>query len=183
MKPRLVLLALLIVALALGAWATGLHETWTTARLQASVAEAGAWGLLLFFAAFTAGQLLQVPGVVFILAARAAWGPVAGFTTAYAGAVLSATLVFLIVRAVGGTPLAEVRWAPARRLLAGLDRRPVATIAALRALLMLAPPLNYALALSPVRPGQHLLGSALGLLVPVSAVVFLSEGALALLGR
>lgn len=181
MKPRLLLLVLLLGALAFGAWSSGLHEQWTSERLRLAVTEAGAWGLLVFFAAFTAGQLLQVPGVVFVLAARAAWGPVGGFASAYAGAILSAALVFLFVRAVGGTPLGEIRWPPARRILSGLDRRPVLTVAALRALFMLNPPLNYALALSPVRPHQHLLGSALGLLAPVTAVVFLSEGALALL--
>jgi hypothetical protein len=46
--------------------------------------------------------------------------------------------------------------------------------------MMLAPPLTYALALSPVKQRDHLVGSALGLVIPVSAVVFLSEAALAL---
>lgn len=183
MKTRWLRLAALALALALMfvlAQVSGLRDALTTERLQQAVTQAGWWGLGLFFVTFTLGQLMQVPGVVFVLVARVAWGPMWGFASAYVGAVISASLVFLVVRAVGGRPLAEVTWPPARRILAGLERWPVLTIASLRAVMMLNPPLNYALALSPVRARHHLVGSALGLVVPVAAVVFLSEGALAL---
>lgn len=179
-RLRVIALVLGLGGLVLLAHATGAREWMTEERLQQLVAAAGWWGLAVFFAAFTVGQLLQVPGVVFIFVARAAWGPVLGFAGAYAGAVISATLVFLLVRSVGGKPLGELRWSPARRILAGLERRPVLTIAALRVVMMLSPPLNYALALSPVRQRHHLLGSVLGLLLPVGAVVFLSDAVLAL---
>lgn len=159
---------------------SGAREWMTEERLQRAVNAAGWWGLALFFATFTVGQLVQVPGVVFILVARVVWGPTLGFGLAYAGSLIAATLVFVLVRAVGGKPLGAITWPPARRILAGLEQRPVLTIAALRAVLMLAPPLNYALALSPVKQRDHLLGSALGLVLPVSAVVFLWEAALAL---
>ena len=178
---RLGALALTLVLLVVLARVTGLRDALTTERLQQAVADAGWWGLALFFVTFTVGQLLQVPGVVFVLVARAAWGPVLGFANAYVGAVVSASLVFLLVRAVGGKPLGEVTWPPARKILGGLERWPVLTIASLRAVMMLNPPLNYALALSPVRQRHHLLGSMLGLVVPVAIVVFLSEGALAAL--
>lgn len=178
---RLAVLVAIVVAVMLAGYFTGARAWLSEENLQRAVAAAGLWGLALFFATFTVGQLLQVPGVVFIVVARVAWGPMLGFAGAYTGAVISAALVFLFVRAVGGKPLGEITWAPARRILAGLERRPVLTIAALRAVMMLTPPLNYALALSPVRQDHHLLGSVLGLLVPVAVTVFLSEGALALL--
>jgi uncharacterized membrane protein YdjX (TVP38/TMEM64 family) len=184
MKTRWLRLAALVFALALLfvlASVTGLREALVAGRLQGMVVEAGWWGLALFFVTFTVGQLLQVPGIVFVLMARAAWGPVLGFASGYVGAVISATLVFLLVRAVGGKPLAEVTWPPARKLLAGLERRPVLTVASLRAVMTLSPPLNYALALSSVKQGHHFVGSALGLVLPVALMVFLSEGVMALL--
>lgn len=177
---RLGALVLVFALLFLAAHLSGLREGMTAERLQGAVLEAGWWGVLLFFFTFAVGQVLQVPGVVFILVARAAWGPLLGFANAYVGSLLAATLVFMLVRAVGGKPLAEVTWPPARRILAGLERRPVLTVATLRVVMMLAPPLNYALALSGVRQRHHLAGSAAGLLVSVSVVVFLSEGAIAL---
>ncbi|MDP1829382.1 MAG: VTT domain-containing protein [Archangium sp.] len=177
---RIVALVFLLAGLiVLGSMPT-VREAFTTEKLQAGVAAAGWWGLALFFVTFTVGQLLQVPGFVFILVARAAWGPLLGFANAYVGSLIAATLVFLLVRAVGGKPLGAITWPPAVRVLAGLERRPVLTIASLRALMMLTPPLNYALALSPVGQRHHLIGSAIGLVVPVALVVFLSEGALAL---
>ena len=121
-----------------------------------------------------------MPGALFIVAARVVWGPVLGFAIAYAGAIISAVSVFAMVRGVGGKPLGEIKWPPAKRILAGLEQRPILTIAALRAVMMLAPPLTYALALSPVKHRDHLIGSAIGLVVPVTIVVFLSEGAMAL---
>jgi len=166
---------LLLVLAFVVASVTGVRDWLTAERLQHAVSEAGWWGLALFFVVFSVGQLMQVPGVVFIIAARAAWGPTLGFAGAFVGAVVSATFVFVLVRAIGGKPLGEIRWAPARRILAGLERRPVLTIAALRAVMMLAPPLNYAFALSPIRQRHHLLGSAIGLVAPVAVVVFLSE--------
>jgi uncharacterized membrane protein YdjX (TVP38/TMEM64 family) len=60
---------------------------------------------VLFFAVFTVGQLVQVPGVIFILVARVVWGPIVGFGLAYLGSVFSAAAVFMMVRAVGGKPL------------------------------------------------------------------------------
>jgi uncharacterized membrane protein YdjX (TVP38/TMEM64 family) len=183
MKTRWLRLAALFLTLGFALFVghvTGLRTALTAERLQAAVLEAGWWGLALFCLSFTIGQLLQVPGAVFIVVARAAWGPTLGFAHAYLGSVIAATLVFLVVRSVGGKPLGEVSWPPARRILAGLERRPVLTIASLRALLLLNPPLNYALALTPVRHRHHFLGSALGLVVPVAVVVFLSEGVLAL---
>ncbi|MBE2249882.1 MAG: VTT domain-containing protein [Myxococcus sp.] len=173
-------LVLLVVGLLLVGSLPEVRAVLTAERLQQAVVEAGVWGFVVFVVCFTVGQLLQVPGVVFVLAARAAWGPVLGFTNAYVGALVAAGVGFLLVRTLGGQPLGDVTWGPARRILAGLERRPVLTIASLRAVMLLSPPLNYALALSPVRQHHHLMGSALGLVVPVAAVVFLSESALAL---
>ena len=159
---------------------TGAREWMTQERLQGAVNSAGWWGVLVFFAVFSIGQFLQVPGALFIVVARVVWEPALGFAIAYAGSIVSAVSVFAMVRAVGGKPLGDITWPPAKKILAGLDRRPILTIAALRAVMMLAPPLTYALALSPVKHRDHLIGSAIGLVVPVTIVVFLSEGAMAL---
>ncbi|MBL8923229.1 MAG: TVP38/TMEM64 family protein [Myxococcaceae bacterium] len=177
-------LAALALLLAGGWWlarVTGLSSQLTTDRLRETVAAAGGWALVVFVALFAVGLLVQVPGVVFLLLARVVWGPLEAFLIGYAGAVLASAIVFAVVRGIGGAPLAEVRWPPAKAVLAGLERRPVLSVALLRTVLILTPPLNYALALSKLRHRDHLLGSALGLLVPVCAVMFLSEGALALL--
>ncbi len=187
MSPHVTRARIRVVALVIGlalilliGHLTGAREWMTQERLQSAVNSAGWWGVLVFFAVFSIGQFLQVPGALFIVVARVVWEPALGFAIAYAGSIVSAVSVFAMVRAVGGKPLGDITWPPAKKILAGLDRRPILTIAALRAVMMLAPPLTYALALSPVKHRDHLIGSAIGLVVPVTIVVFLSEGAMAL---
>ena len=178
LRPGLLLLTLV------GLWAlvakSGVAEGLTAARVQDWVTAAGPLGVVLFFAVFSAGNLAQIPGVIFIVAARLAFGPSVGFLVAYAGSLVAVTFTFTFVRAVGGKPLGEVTFGPARRILAQLEQHPVRTIALLRTVLLLTPPLNYAFALAPIKQRDHLLGSALGLVVPVAGVVFLSELVVAL---
>lgn len=181
LRPVLLLLAFVALWLLVGRseWARAL----TAESLRALITAAGPWGLVVFVALFAGGQLAQLPGVIFLVAARLAFGPALGFAAAYVGAVLGVALTFAVVRAVGGPPLDAVSFAPAKRWLGRLEAKPVQTVALLRAVLLLSPALNYALALTPVRPRAHLAGSALGLVVPVAAWVFLSEAVLALVHR
>jgi uncharacterized membrane protein YdjX (TVP38/TMEM64 family) len=60
-------------------------------------------------------------------------------------------------------------------LLGRLDAHPVRVVALLRVVLIHSPQLNYALALSSLRYRDYLLGSALGLVLPVAVEVLLVE--------
>ncbi len=169
---RLVALAVMVVALVVAGHLSGLTARLNVPALRASMASAGAWGPILFILAFCVGELVHVPGMIFVAAAAFAYGPVNGAAIAYLGALASVSVTFAFVRGVGGKPLATVRWAFARRLLAHLDRRPVLTIALLRLVLWISPPISYALALSGLRFRSCLVGSALGLAIPVPVVAF-----------
>jgi uncharacterized membrane protein YdjX (TVP38/TMEM64 family) len=57
-----------------------------------------------------------------------------------------------------------------RHLLNQIDKHPVAVVAILRLIFQTAPPLNYALAMTQVRLRHHLIGSALGLPLPIAAM-------------
>jgi uncharacterized membrane protein YdjX (TVP38/TMEM64 family) len=172
--PRLLLLgAVLAGGLAL-AHGTGLAERVTLDAVRATVREAGPAGPLVFVLVFCLGELAHVPGLVFVGAALLVWGPLPGAALAFAGALASVSTTFLFVRALGGQPAGALRGAWARRALAQLDRRPVLTVALLRTLLVLSPPLNYALALTSLRFRDHLLGSALGLVPPIGAATLAS---------
>lgn len=176
------LFAVLILAVLWGlARAFGLSDL-SVDRIRHVVVEAGALGVAAYLGAFALGILAQVPGIPFLIAARLAWGPATGVVLAYLGALVAASVTFVVVRSVGGRALTELKWAPARKALARLVDRPIRTVAGLRLLFLLSPPLNYALALSSVRYRDYLAGSALGLAAPVAAWVLLSECAASLLG-
>ncbi len=176
-RIRLALLALVFVALYVVAQVTGLRDAITQERLKTLVDGAGIFGVVLFVGAFSVGQLAQLPGIVFVLAARAAWGPVMGFAVAYVGALCAVSLSFCAVRAAMGRQEDETPRRPAwlERAIDKLATRPQLTVASLRALLALSPPLNVALAMTPLRPRDHLVGSAVGLLVPIALWILLSD--------
>jgi uncharacterized membrane protein YdjX (TVP38/TMEM64 family) len=151
---------------------SGVADRLSLTRIHGHVLAAGAWGPILFVALFTLGELVHVPGMVFVAAAVLAYGRAAGGGLALAGALVSLSVSFAVVRAVGGKPFAAVRWSLVAKLLASLDARPVRTIVLLRLLLWMAPQLNYALALSRVRFSHYFIGSAIGLVLPITVISF-----------
>ena len=133
----------------------------------------------LFLLVMAAGELLHLPGMVFVVVARLVFGPSFGFVLGYAGAVFAVTVSFVVARqlvaaARSTTEPWRPRWNIARRALDRVEAHPVQTIAILRLVLWLTPPLSYALAASKVGLRDHVVGSALGLFVPVLAAVLLS---------
>jgi uncharacterized membrane protein YdjX (TVP38/TMEM64 family) len=178
--PRLARLRLMAaLALALLLFGIGraldLQQHLTAESLRATMASTGTAGVALYVIAFCLGELLHVPGLVFVAAGVLAYGPALGGPLAFLGAVASVSVSFWVVRAIGGRPLGELRTGWVRRALAQLDARPIATIAMLRLALILSPPLNYALALSQVRFAHYFLGSVLGLVVPIALAVVLFD--------
>lgn len=171
--PVLLRLALLLLILAgvylIGYW-TGAANHCNTITIRKTMVSAGVFGLLAYFAFYMAGNLLHVPGMVFVSTGIIAYGSGIGAVVALAGSLVAISFSFLFVRFVGGTPLAEIKKPLVKKMLSKLNDRPVITIALLRIVLISSPPLNYFLALSKVRFRDYFLGSVLGLLIPISAV-------------
>ena len=169
-RHRLRFLVLVILALWITAWATGVTGRFTSQSMRGLLAGKGLWGVVAFMMLFSAGQLLRVPGPVFIAAAAAIYGKNLGIPVALLGALVSVTVSFAVVRAFAGHALADVQRPVIRRLLSKIDSRPVMTVALLRLIFQTAPPLNYALPMTAVRWRDHLVGSVLGLPVPMAVM-------------
>lgn len=172
---RLGLLAVLVVALVVVARVTGLTAYLSTERIRAVMAAVGYWGPIAFVVIFSVGELVQIPGAIFVAAAVVAYGRAGGGVLAFVGALAAVSVSFVVARTLGGKPLGAIRSSLARRILSQLEGHPVRTIFLLRLLLWMAPPLNYALALSSVRFRSYLIGTALGLLAPITGLVLLSD--------
>ncbi len=172
---RLLALVVLFVGSLVVAKLTGLTDELSLERVRGFMEGAGVVGFLLFLAAFAVGELVHVPGLVFVAAAILAYGRTLGGGAAYVGAIVSVCVSFWVVRGVGGQPLAEIQRPFMKRILARLDRHPIRVVALLRVLLWMAPPLNYALAMSPVRFRDYLLGSLIGLVLPMVAASLFFE--------
>ncbi|MDH4611302.1 VTT domain-containing protein [Pseudomonas sp. BN102] len=168
-KYRRLLLVALFLGLLLAAFQlSGLREHLSLEYLRDTLLAHKGWGLALFALLFALGNLIQIPGWIFLAAAVLALGRVWGGLATYLAATFSCCCTFLLIRLLGGSALRELDSKLARRILAHLDERPVLVIAALRVLFQTVPALNYALSLSGVRFRHYLIGTLLGLPLPIA---------------
>jgi uncharacterized membrane protein YdjX (TVP38/TMEM64 family) len=165
---RLVALAALLGGLYLVGYLTGVTRDLSVDRVKNYLDEAGPWGFVLFLVVFFLGEMVHIPGLVFVGAAILTYGRLWGGVAGYVGAEFSLCLGFLLVRGVGGQPLNEIKSKRMRRILDKLETHPLATVTVLRLIFWMAPALNYALAMSNVRFRHYAIGSAIGLVLPIA---------------
>ena len=85
-------------------------------------------------------------------------------------------------RTGGGRALSQLERPFLKRILQKLDERPIRAVLVLRMLLWLAPALNYTLAMTDLRFRDYLIGSALGLVIPVAGATLFFDWMFASLG-
>ena len=125
-------------------------------------------GVLVFVLLFSLGNLIQIPGWIFLAAAVLALGRSWGGIVTYLAASLSCALTFLSIRLLGGDALRQLKSRLALRLLAQLDGHPIRSVLCLRILFQTVPALNYVLAMSGVGFREYMLGKLLGLPLPIA---------------
>lgn len=170
MRPFLRLLAVLLflgVLLAVFHF-SGLREHFSIAFLQRLLNENLLSGMALFVLLFVLGNLIQIPGWIFLAAAVLTLGKGWGGIATYIAAVTSCLVTFFAIRYLGGDALRQMKNRYAIALLARLDAHPLRNIVLLRMFFQTVPALNYALALSGVRLRHYLLGTLLGLPLPIA---------------
>lgn len=145
-----------------------LRENFSLAYLHQKFLDHRVGGLLIFVALFALGNLMHIPGLIFLAAAVLALGEVWGGLATYLGALVASVFTFCVVRLIGGNALRQVNGAWPRYLLARLDAHPITSMALLRVLVQTLPALNVALALSGVRFRHYLAAAALGLPLPIA---------------
>lgn len=170
MPPALRLLAvLLFLGLILAVFElTGLRGHFSLEFLRQSILDHRVGGLVVFVLAFALGNLIQIPGWVFLAAAVLALGRTWGGVATYVAASVSCVSSFLIVRIVGGDALRQLDNRFIARVLARLDSHPIRSILVARVLFQTLPAVNYALAMSGIRFRAYLLGTLLGLPLPIA---------------
>ena len=155
---------------------SGLRGHFNLAYVREVIEQHQIGGLLLFVLLFSLGNLIQVPGWIFLAAAVLTLGQLWGGVVTYVAAVVSCVLTFLTIRAVGGDALRQLKNRLAVRILRQLDARPIRSVALLRLLFQTAPALNYALSMSGIRFRNYLVGTLLGLPIPIALYcVFFDE--------
>jgi uncharacterized membrane protein YdjX (TVP38/TMEM64 family) len=167
-----------VVALALVYWfaqRSGILDQANPQGVRDLVAQWGMLGVSVYLAAFVVGQLVFVPGMVFVVAASLAFGERNGFLLSMSGALLSVSLSFFMARLMGGKPLAAPQSMWLKRLMGQLEAYPVGSMAAMRLLVGTAPWLNYLLGMSSVSYRHYLLASIIGIWPAVLLTVLFTE--------
>jgi uncharacterized membrane protein YdjX (TVP38/TMEM64 family) len=173
-NSRVALIALALIAAPVAARLLGVTEGLSAERLRTLVAAAGPWGPLAFFTVFVGAVVGQVPGFAFVIAAPALFRLPQAWALCFFASNVAVAINFAVVRRFGGQPLSELRRPSLQRLFAELDQHPIRTVAILRTLTVMFPPVTGALALTKLRARDHALGSALGMLLPVTAILLAS---------
>jgi uncharacterized membrane protein YdjX (TVP38/TMEM64 family) len=160
----LAFLALLLLILEL----SGLRKDFSLEFLQQQILANKAAGLVTFILLFSVGNLVHIPGWVFLVAAVLTLGKTWGGIVTYTAASVSCIVTFFTIRLIGGDALRQINNRLAAKIFRGLDARPVTSIALLRILFQTMPALNYALALSRIKFRNYLFGTLLGLPLPIA---------------
>lgn len=177
-----VLLVGAVLTAALVAWRLGVVEALTVPNLRAWAERSGWWGPVVFIGLFAVGEVLHVPSVVFVVVAGIVWPIWIALPTAYLGAMAASATVFLFARYLVGAGLRrfvhEKLPVELRRYDDALEARGIRTVATIRFFTFMAPLMHWVLATSRVRFVPMMIGTAIGLLPAITALVFLGEQAI-----
>jgi len=163
---RLTLLAMFLVGVYAIGRATGFTEQLTVEGIRESMRAAGMWGFFVFVVAFTVGQLLYIPGFVFVAVAGLAYGPVWGSVASIIAATVSVGVSFFIVRTIGGQPLKEINRPFLKKWIDRLEEEPLRSMIVIRMFLWAIPPVNYTLAMSGVTFRDYMIAAIIGMTPP-----------------
>ncbi len=125
-------------------------------------------GLMLFVLFFAIGNLIQIPGWIFLAAAVLALGQLMGGVATYIAASISCIVTFLLIRFLGGHALRQIDNKALAKILARLDAHPVQSTVLARVVFQTLPALNYALAMSGLKLRHYIVGTLLGLPLPIA---------------
>ena len=146
---------------------TGIRSQLSPEAVKSLFLENTLWGLLLFCLAYSLGNLLYVPGWIFLVGTVFALGIEWGGLASFIGAICSSIISFYLIRTLGGSPFRSLNSHWADKVFSHLDERPILSVTVLRLAFQTLPVLNYALALTDVRFRHYLVGTLLGLPLPV----------------
>jgi uncharacterized membrane protein YdjX (TVP38/TMEM64 family) len=137
----------------------------TAASLQAFLNTAGVWAPVVFILVYTAGVCLFIPGTLLTGLGGAIFGAYWGFVYVWIGAMLGASLAFLIGRTLGRDFAASLIGDKLMKYDQAIQRNGFATVLYLRLVYFPFTPMNFGMGLTSVRFGDYFWGTGLGILV------------------
>lgn len=170
------LLVVLVAALLVGAWQSGLlHWLTEPQRLAEQIAGLGSTGMVAFILIYGLLQPFGVPGTVFVVAAPLIWPWPMAFGLNMVGTMIASLIGFGFARVVAREWVAARIPARFRQYDALLEERAFATVALLRLILWMPQALHFFLGVSRVPAWTHFWGSLVGYFFPLLLVSYLGD--------
>jgi uncharacterized membrane protein YdjX (TVP38/TMEM64 family) len=154
---------------------TGLRQNFNLEYLRHVLSENRWQGLVVFVLLFTLGNLVQVPGWIFLASAVLVLGKVNGGLVTYFAANVSCAATFLGVRFVGGDAVQQMNSKLVKRMISQLHAHPIRNVIVLRTVFQTLAALNYMLAMSGLGFRKYMAATLLGLPLPIAAYCVLFD--------
>jgi uncharacterized membrane protein YdjX (TVP38/TMEM64 family) len=181
-RPALLMVAVVAVLLALvwrGGWLGALGER---EAMQATIAQAGMWAPLLFFA-LAFGMFAAFMLAPLVWAATAVWPVPLAFAYSFTAALLASVVTYAGARWLGQDWAQDRVPASIQRWEERLRGRPFSTIFALRILLWANPLIDVFAAVARVPVRTYVLASVVGLLPPTVFQIAVGAGGITIAGH
>jgi uncharacterized membrane protein YdjX (TVP38/TMEM64 family) len=137
----------------------------TAEALQQFLNTAGFWAPVVFVLVYAAGVCLFIPGTLLTGLGAAIFGAYRGFVYVWIGAMLGASLAFLIGRTLGREFAASLIGDRLRKYDDAIRRNGFATVLYLRLVYFPFTPMNFGMGLTSVGFRDYVFGTGLGILV------------------
>ncbi len=160
----LALLAFLVAAIGLVRFSP-IRDHLTAESLLGVVEGSGAWAPAVYMLGYAVGVCMFLPGTLLSVIGAAAFGPYLGFVYVWAGAMIGASLSFLIGRYLGRDFTASLVGDKLRRYDEAIKRNGFTATLYLRLVYFPFSIMNFGMGLTGVRFRDYFLGTALGILV------------------
>jgi len=141
------------------------RQYFTVEELNRFLGSAGLWAPVMFVFIYAAGVCLFLPGTLLTALGAAFFGPYWGFLYVWLGAMLGASLAFLIGRYLGRDFASSLIGNRLKRYDDAIGRNGFATVLYLRLVYFPFTPMNFGMGLTKVRFGDYVAGTALGIMV------------------
>ena len=142
-----------------------LKDYLTAEALQAFLNTIGFWAPVVFMLVYAGGVCLFIPGTLLTGLGAAIFGAYWGFVYVWIGAMLGASLAFLIGRTLGRDFAASLIGDKLNKYDQAIQRNGFATVLYLRLVYFPFTPMNFGMGLTSVRFGDYFWGTGLGILV------------------
>ncbi len=162
---RAALLIVFVITAILIARFTPLREYLAVEKLGHFLETAGPWASVAFIGIYAAGVCLFIPGTLLTTAGAAIFGPYYGFVYVWFGAMIGASLAFLIGRYLGRDFAASLIGDKLKKYDDAIARNGFATVLYLRLVYFPFTPMNFGMGLTRVGFRDYFFGTALGIVV------------------